>query len=521
MCNGLPALLFAVVFLPLVTNAQAFSYEQIEQQIKRGDLNSAATALTDRLRVADTDSEAHLLMGMVLAEKGDLTGALEQFHRAHELRPTDAAPLTNSGKTLAAEGKLDEAAAAFASAIRTAPRDPTAHVDLGMLRLSQHDWAAAIEELRAASYLSPEDPSIWFALCEGNLALHRLDAVQEAVAHIRNDIPAAPQVLARIGALQAAAGDYGGAIITLRRAVGEHPSSSPAAYNLALAWLRRGEPGRAAVFIEGIPDSRNHADLQDLLGEAFEKEGRAIDAVRSFERAATLDPSNEDYCFDYLTELLAHRTFDAAILVGRAAQAHFPHSVKIRLAVAGALYGKRENAQAQQELDEATSLAPDSDWPLYFRSMIAEAGHQADATLTKDAESFVAKYGSDPVGWLVLGRAQLQGGDVDASIASLGRSLALQEGSAEAHFELANAYYSGQDWAKVVHHCQRAIALGTTNPVAWYRLALALRQLGRHEEAELAMQKFKRLQTAGHNGPVQTFLFTLRQEPLSGASAVK
>ena len=96
---------------------------------------------------------------------------------------------------------------------------------------------------------------------------------------------------------------------------------------------------QAVRILEILRSKQEKAEAEDLLGEAYEKAHRPLDAVHAFQRAAELEPGSEDYRFDYLYELISHESFEAAIL-GKTRRALFPNSLKIQLALGTAVYGK-------------------------------------------------------------------------------------------------------------------------------------------------------------------------------------
>ena len=494
-----------------VPGQQSFDYSLVQQEIQRGELEAAASALEDRLKANRHDFRAHLLLGIVYEEKELAEQALEQFNSARELRPRDPAPYVNMGKTLEAEGKLDAAADQLIEAVRVAPQNAVAHSDLGMLRYRQQRWHESIAELRTAVSLASGDSASWFALFQAYLAAGDFASARQAAARVGRLERPSSEMFRLMGASQAAAGDYSGAIPNLEKAFSATPDSYESAYNLALAWLRDKRPDRAIPLLENLRSRQENAELEDLLGDAYERNNQSLKAVRAFQRAAELDPRSEDDRFDYLAELLAHKSFDAAILIARAAVNNFPDSIRLQLALVAALYGKENYAEAQEILLNASLKFPDSDLPLYLRSAISLATKTPDSGLVPQTQAYLARHPEDALGWLILGRAQAQLGQKNDAIASLSRSLALRENSADAQYEIAEIYFDLKDWPQVVAHASRAVVLRPSMAEAQYHLALALYRLGRKNEADTAMRGFQALRHYQAANPVTTFLYTLRQ----------
>ena len=67
------------------------------------------------------DAEAYVQFGIVLAQKGVWTGAIERFTRATEIDPTYAAAWNNLGIGLEQQGRFDDARKAYERALELAP----------------------------------------------------------------------------------------------------------------------------------------------------------------------------------------------------------------------------------------------------------------------------------------------------------------------------------------------------------------------------------------------------------------
>jgi tetratricopeptide (TPR) repeat protein len=81
-------------------------------------LGVAAPALAQNQR---KEAEAYVDFGIVLAQKGVWTGAVERFERATELDPSYAAAWNNLGIGLEQQGRFDEARKAYEKALELDP----------------------------------------------------------------------------------------------------------------------------------------------------------------------------------------------------------------------------------------------------------------------------------------------------------------------------------------------------------------------------------------------------------------
>ena len=124
-------------------------------------------------------------------------------------------------------------------------------------------------------------------------------------------------------------------------------------------------------------DSRLHHQLADVE----EKLGHPLEAVREYQRAAELDPS-EPYLFDWGTELLAHRALQPATEVFSSGHRLFPKSVRMLIALGVSWYGRGAYDQAAQYLANACDLATDDPTPYLFLGKMLKVN---DARLRKAA----------------------------------------------------------------------------------------------------------------------------------------
>jgi tetratricopeptide (TPR) repeat protein len=113
--------------------------------------------------------------------------------------------------------------------------------------------------------------------------------------------------------------------------------------------------------------ARNPKDpgLHQQLGNIEETLGHPLEAVREYQRAAELDPS-EPNLFDWGTELLTHRALEPATEVFTRGNRLFPKSVRMLVALGVASYARGSYAQATQYLGNASDLAPDDPTPYLF-----------------------------------------------------------------------------------------------------------------------------------------------------------
>ncbi|MGB0007359.1 MAG: tetratricopeptide repeat protein, partial [Candidatus Sulfotelmatobacter sp.] len=85
------------------------------------------------------------LLGTMLFQKKDLSGADTAFHKAIELDKNNSDALLKLGQVQAAEGSVDKALALYQQSIKDHPREIAFYILAGEMYESQHDWSNAKE----------------------------------------------------------------------------------------------------------------------------------------------------------------------------------------------------------------------------------------------------------------------------------------------------------------------------------------------------------------------------------------
>ena len=112
--------------------------------------------------------------------------------------------------------------------------------------------------------------------------------------------------------------------------------------------------------------------LHHQLGEVEEKLGNPLGAVREYQRAAELDPS-EQYLFDWGTELLAHRALEPAVEVFTKGNRLFPSSMRMLVALGVADYARGSYDEAAHCLANASDIDPRDPTPYLFLGSMQDA----------------------------------------------------------------------------------------------------------------------------------------------------
>jgi eukaryotic-like serine/threonine-protein kinase len=119
---------------------------------------------------SNTDAEAHIRLGDLLAGRGKWDEAVAEYRTAVRLKPDHADAHTNLGNTLKDQGQVDEAIAAYRAAVRLKPDDFWNRTRLGEALNEAGQRREAAAEFREAVRLAPNDGMDCF-----NMAIVMLD----------------------------------------------------------------------------------------------------------------------------------------------------------------------------------------------------------------------------------------------------------------------------------------------------------------------------------------------------------
>lgn len=245
-------------------------------------------------------------------------------------------------------------------------------------------------------------------------------------------------------------------------------------------------------------DSQN-AELRHSLGEVEENLKHPLEAVREYQRAAELNPS-EPYLFDWGAELLAHRAPEAAIEVFTKGNRLFPTSTRMLIGLGVALHARGSYDQAAACLCAASDLNPDDAAPYIFLAKMYVAGTIQSPGVVDRLERFARLYPENALSNYYYAFALWKGakGAADAALATQVQSLL--EKAIRLDPKLGLAYLLQGvvdsdlgDWSKAIAAYEKAIDASPQVEEAHYRLAQAYRRVGEKTKAQRELRIYERL----------------------------
>jgi tetratricopeptide (TPR) repeat protein len=241
---------------------------------------------------------AHYNLGLLLAQKGEVTEAVFSYRKALELAPRYAQAHADLGTALSALGRHDEAVAACRRAVELAPQRALFRCHLGRALNRPGKQAEALACVRQAIGVDPSSTRAYFDL---GVFLLRTGKHTEAAAACRRAVLLAPmdaQAQTNLGVALAGQGKLSDAVACYRAALRVNPKLPQAHLNLGIALAEQNNyQGAERAFRQLLALTPKNAQAHYGLGDALLGQGRAAEAVACYQTAITLAPDYaEGHC---------------------------------------------------------------------------------------------------------------------------------------------------------------------------------------------------------------------------------
>lgn len=287
-------------------NKHSLSLGEVQEMHRAGRLIDAKRGYQEILESNPDNVTALHLLGVLLAEEGDLEQAQELLERASALDPHADVLYLHLANILKAKGLFNQAAQVLQDLIKVSPKFAAAFNNLGTVYFAQAKLNKALEQYQIAIDLQPNYADAYYNL---GLVLNKLNRTQEAMntyAALLDLSPEHPGAHFQIGCLFMQQQKYDKAAKHFLKIELNHPFHFETQSNLATCFLKLGQLTKAKSHymqaLELIP-----GDLQVLfnLGVISMQQGHLFDAITFYSRINSINPDHFDaqnnLAFAYLT----------------------------------------------------------------------------------------------------------------------------------------------------------------------------------------------------------------------------
>jgi len=356
------------------------------------------------------------------------------------------------------------------------------------------------------------------------------ESLRKATEHERGNFDANR----RLGKLLVDDGKAREALPYLKRASQLNPGDFENAYELALAYSDAAQyelAHTASLTLLARQDNsqQQQAQLHHLLGDVEEKLGNPLEAVREYQRAAELNPS-EPNLFDWGTDLLVHRAYEPAIEVFTQGNRLFPRSTRMLAGLGVTWYARGAYDEAAQRLCEASDLNPDDPNPyIFLGKMQSVRTTQSDCAMERlgrfvrvQPESALANYYYALSLW---NRHEISESEENLTQVEslLEKAVQFDPKFGAAYLQLGILYSERADAPRAIAAYQEAIKVNPELEEAHYRLAQAYSRTGEKSKAQAELRLYEQLskkrsdEVEHQRREIQQFVYTLRAAPAGSA----
>jgi tetratricopeptide (TPR) repeat protein len=267
------------------------------------------------------------------------------------------------------------------------------------------------------------------------------------------------------------------------------------------------------------------AEFHHRLGDVQEKLGDSLDAVREYQRAAELDPT-ESNLFDWGSELLLHHAPEPASEVFTRGNRLFPRSARILIGLGAAWFARGSFDQAVQRICEASDLNPADAMPYLFLGKIQSAEASTSEQVIEKLHRFVTQDPQNPAAnyYYAVGLWKQRKDPRDTARtaqieALLKNAIRLDPKFAAAYLQLGVLHSERKDYTRAISDYQQAIHADPQLEEAHFRLAQAYRQVGDAAKAEAELQARNQIdkemakEAERERHEIRQFVYTLRDQP--------
>jgi tetratricopeptide (TPR) repeat protein len=256
--------------------------------------------------------------------------------------------------------------------------------------------------------------------------------------------------------------------------------------------------GSTAASTESAPadrsEERRRAELHRKNAELAEKSNDPLTAVREFQEAVRIDPSEKNY-FEWGSELLTHRAvWQANEVFSRGVRA-FPTSQRMVVALGAALFAGAKYDEAALRLCEASDLNPEDREPYILMGQSEIAAPDPLVCVAQRLKRFVERQPDDAMANYLYGMDLLKRHRESSDpqvlrevAARFEKAATLDPRCGDAYLQLGILSFSDRQYEKAIRQYRQAIEAEPQLTEAHYRLAVAL---DRNGDKDGAQQEFR------------------------------
>ncbi len=393
-------------------------------------------------------------------------------------------------------GEYIQAATDFRQATCLAPASGRIFYGLGVAEAAAGNHHEALEALKKADQLQPDNFLPLAMLMKLNLSMGDMETVKEVLRLTARRFPRHGQVHAQLAKELVQQRQYDLALAESLRFERTGERDWDAMVTLAFLEATTGAYGdaiRHAVAIEAHPalPEQLKGTAAGLAGLSCESLGQRDEAVRHLKLAIQLTPSQENAYLALARIYEKEQQFADAAGVLQQARAHIPDSHEVLAALGSALVSNGDLEAGTQILTELIDKSPDQ-FDAYVRLADARRKMGEPESATQALKKLAQRKPDYPMVHVLVARSMLDETRVDDAgvLAELVEAERAFPTDFEVYYLRGKVYMSMGKYREAIMALRHAIELQPTEPSAHYQLGLAYQRLG---QTVLAKEEFARM----------------------------
>jgi protein O-mannosyl-transferase len=232
-------------------------------------------------------------LASLVAQQGDITGALELYKTALDEKPDYHEVYNNLGNLFLAEGKMEDAAREYTISLKLDPTYDVANSNMGQILVKQGHIEEGIGHFRRVLQTNPTFFDCRLSLAAALAAIHETGEAEQQCRMLLRTSPDSSRVHDELGLILLQEGDAAGAVTELREAVTLQANYPKALNNLGFALASQGRFKEAIEqYNAAIELSPRDVEAQINLGDALMKSGQTSGAIQAAEAALSQNPGD-------------------------------------------------------------------------------------------------------------------------------------------------------------------------------------------------------------------------------------
>ena len=219
-------------------------------------------------------------------------------------------------------------------------------------------------------------------------------------------------------------------------------------------------------------------------------------AAKLLQTAIIRKPFEEGYYFELAQLYLKQEKFAAALETLDAGRKKFDKSAQLELATGVAYYGLRRFPEAIDAFLRTNKLDAEIEQPYVFLGRMLDQAEDRLPRITEVFSGFAKRAPENYLSSFVYGKSLALSNDPVAAEAMLRKSIAVNDGYWESHFELGVLLGEERKFEEAAREMRRGAELNASDPVPHYHLARLYDRMGKAEEASAEREMHARLASA-------------------------